>query len=290
MKKSLFNTVLYLTLILLCVIGFVAYILGHYLKMDKNPPVIHFSGKILELSTDDPRQALLQGVTATDSTDGDVTKSLVVASVQLLDSNGTIRVTYAAFDAAGNVARAVREAKYTDYTSPKFSLNSSPAFAYDSRFDIFSIVTAEDMLDGDISHRVRITSLDDSSISALGLHQLQLNVSNSLGDTASLVIPLEIYAAGSYDATLLLTDYLVYLPKGTDLDAESFLDAYTRGGTTVSLAEGLPEGYTLEVKNDVQPGIPGVYTIEYRVSQVVGAGSMARTYTGYAKLIVVVEG
>jgi hypothetical protein len=40
------------------------------------------------------------------------------------------------------------------------------------------------------------------------------------------------------------------------------------------------------MKSDVQPDVPGVYTVEYRVTQTAGVG----TYTGYAKLIVVVEG
>jgi hypothetical protein len=290
MKKSLFYTVLYLTLILICVMGFVTYMLGHYVKMDNTAPVIYFSGQALEISTSDPHKALLQGVTASDSHDGDVTNSLVVASVQLLDSDGTIQVTYAAFDAAGNVSQAVRKAKYTDYESPRFSLTTSLSFAFNTRFDVFNIVKAEDMLDGDISHRVRITSLDNDSISAQGVHRLLLNVSNSLGDTVSLEIPLEVYATGSYDATLALTDYLVYLPHGTALDAESFLDSYTRGNATVSLKDGLPEGYVLEIESNVQPDVPGVYTIEYRVSQPSGTGSTAKAYTGYAKLIIVVEG
>jgi hypothetical protein len=71
---------------------------------------------------------------------------------------------------------------------------------------------------------------------------------------------------------------------------ESYLKAYTRGNATVSLRGGLPEGCTMDVKNQVQTDVPGVYTVEYRISQTVGTGTGARTNTGYAKLIVVVEG
>lgn len=286
MRKNLF----YLALIMLCSGLFLLYVFGYQRGVDTQPPTISFSDQTLELSALDPKQTLLQGVTAQDNKDGDVTASVVVASIQLADADGTINVTYAAFDAAGNVTRAVRQARYTDYESPKFSLSKSLTFAYNSGFDIFSLVQAEDMLDGDISHRVRITSLDDASVLTMGTHQVELKVSNSLGETVKLVIPVEVYAAGTYDAVVTLTDYLVYLPVGGQLDEESYLEEYIRAGSAVALWEALPEDYSLDIISNVQPDVPGVYTVEYRVTQTVGTGTNARAHTGYAKLIVVVEG
>lgn len=286
MKRNL----LYFALILICIGGFLLYLFIGDLRADTQPPRISFSDEVLELSAQAPRDALLQGVAASDNVDGDVTASVVVESVQLSDEDGTISVTYAAFDAAGNVAKQTRQARYTDYESPKFSLRKSLTFSFNSGFDIFGAVRAQDALDGDISHRIRITSLDEKAITAIGIHQVELKVSNSLGETVELVVPVEVYAAGTYDATVTLTDYLIYLPLGRELDAKSYLDAYSRSGTTVSLRNGLPEGYTLELVSDVQPDKPGVYTVEYRVTQTVGTESNAKAYIGYAKLIVVVEG
>lgn len=284
------RNLLYLTLTLICTGVFCLYLFFYQTRTDTQPPTISFSEQMLELSVLDPKEAFLQGVTAYDNADGDVTASVVVSSVRLSGTDGAIEVTYAAFDAAGNVTKAVRQARYADYESPKFSLDRSLTFAYNTGFNIFNAVQAEDLLDGDISHRVRITSLDDSSVMAQGIHQVELKVSNSLGETVTLVVPVEVYAAGTYAANLTLTDYLIYLPAGEKLDAESFLETYIRGTTTVALSDGLPEGYSLEVKSNVQPDVPGVYTVEYRVSQTVGTGSSAKAYTGYAKLIVVVEG
>lgn len=282
MKKHLIS----LVLTLVCVGACCLYLLIDQNRTDTQPPVISFGEEMLEISTKDPQKLLLQGVTAQDKVDGDVTASLVVESLELLDPDGTIRVTYAAFDKAGNVTKAVRQAKFTDYESPRFSLSQSLTFAYNSGFDIFRMIRAQDALDGDISHRIRVTSLDESSVTTMGLHQVELRVSNSLGETVKLVIPVEVYAAGSYEATLKLKEYLIYLPAGETLDAESYLDVFSRSGNSVALANGLPEGYSLDMKSDVQPDVPGVYTVEYRVTQTVGVG----TYTGYAKLIVVVEG
>ena len=282
MKKHLISLVLALVCVGVCCL----YLLIDQNRTDTHPPVISFGEEMPEISTKDPQKLLLQGVTAQDKVDGDVTASLVVESLELLDPDGTIRVTYAAFDKAGNVTKAVRQAKFTDYESPRFSLSQSLTFSHSSGFDIFRMIQAQDALDGDISHRIRVTSLDESSVTTMGLHQVELRVSNSLGETVKLVIPVEVYAAGSYEATLKLKEYLIYLPAGETLDAESYLDAFSRSGVSVALANGLPEGYSLDVKSDVQPNVPGVYTVEYRVTQTVGAA----TYTGYAKLIVVVEG
>lgn len=286
MKKNL----LFLALTILCGSLFLLYVSGHQGKSDTQPPRISFSDGILELSALSPKEALLQGVTANDNVDGDVTGSLVVASVQMVDKDGNINVTYAAFDTAGNVAKAVRQARYTDYESPRFSLTTSLTFAGNSNFNIFSLVKAKDMLDGDISHRIRITSLDEASISDIGNHLVELKVSNSLGETVKLVVPVEVYAVGTYDAVVTLTDYLVYLPVGEKLDVNSYLEEYIRAGSAVPLWEGLPKGYSMEIESNVHPDVPGVYTVAYRITQTVGTGDNARTHTGYAKLIVVVEG
>ena len=120
---------------------------------------------------------------------------------------------------------------------------------------------------------------------------VSVSVRNSLGETVTLELPVEVYEAGLYDATLKLTDYLIYLPVGTELNVESFLDSYNRlgvSGVSFSLQNALPKGYSLDIKNYVLPHVPGVYTVEYRVAQETEDGG--KVHTGYAKLIVVVEG
>jgi hypothetical protein len=276
--------------LIICIGAFSLYLLIDRQNTDRERPTITVSEEALELSVQAPQEAYLQGVTAFDDKDGDVTASLVVSSVRLLDSDGTIEVTYAAFDKAGNVASTVRNAKYTDYVSPRFTANQSLTFPAGPNFDLLKILQAQDVLDGDISHRVRMTYLDEQAIITVGTHRVELRVSNSMGETVRLEIPVEVYAADTYNATLTLTDYLIYLPAGEELDVESYLKAYTKGNATVSLRGGLPEGCTLDVKNQVQTDVPGVYAVEYRVSQTVGTGANAKTNTGYAKLIVVVEG
>jgi hypothetical protein len=280
----------YLLLIMICTCAFLLYLLIYQLGLDNQAPTIYFSDEELEFSVLDSREMFLKGVTAQDNVDGDVTDSVVVAGIQLADGDGTIEVTYAAFDKAGNVTSTVRNARYTDYVSPRFTANQSLTFPAGPNFDLLKIMQAQDVLDGDISHRIRMTYMDEQAVTSIGVHMVELRVSNSMGEMVRLEIPVETYAADAYSATLTLTDYLIYLPAGEELDVESYLKAYTRGNATVSLRGGLPEGCTMDVKNQVQTDVPGVYTVEYRVSQTVGTGTGARTNTGYAKLIVVVEG
>lgn len=288
--KIMKRNIVYLALALLCIGVFSVYLLTENARLDTQPPEISFPDGISEFLMQDGKDVYLRDVTAYDERDGDVTASLVVDSVRLVNKDGTVDVTYAAFDKAGNVKKAVRTARCSDYESPRFSLLTSMAFTSNSGFDLFKLVKAKDMLDGDISHRVRITSLDETGVSGVGTHEIELRVSNSLGETVRLVIPVEVYASGVYDAQVTLTDYLVYLPKGTKLNEKSYLNTFAVGSLSQNLRGGIPGDLTVDVKSTVQPDVPGVYTVEYRVKQSASTGNNTKAHTGYAKLIVVVEG
>lgn len=280
-------------LIIACLTAFFGYRTLERMKTDKEAPEIKMDTQIPELSVSDARSTLLQGVTAVDDRDGDVTDSLVVESVSLQDSEGSLLVTYAAFDKAGNVAKAQREARYTDYQNPKFTMDAPLLYPYGSSFDVLSTVGATDVIDGEIQHRVRATSLVDHSIAILGTHDVKFQVTNSLGDTSSLIFPVEVYEPGTYDADLTLTEYLVYLPAGTAFTPKSYLDSFIFQGTTTNLQQGLPSAYSLQTKGDIQMQTPGVYPVEFRVTYTIKHATdpdRDQKFTGYSKLIVVVEG
>jgi len=280
-------------LILVCAAVFCGYeVLAHY-RADNVPPEIHLEEQIPELSVFDSRDMLLQGVTAADDRDGDVTGSLVVENVSLQDSEGHLLVKYAAFDSAGNVARAQREAKYTDYESPRFTLSGPLLYPAGSSFDVLGNVGATDLIDGDIQHRVRAASLDEDSIAGTGTHNVKFQVTNSLGETISQTFPVEVYNAGMYEAELTLSEYLVYLEKGAEFEPEAYLDTFHLMGDEVNLKYGLPEDYSVKITGNVHTRIPGVYSVKYRVTYTeYDERDPERTwkYVGYSKLIVVVEG
>lgn len=277
---------IYLLPIAACLVVFYAYKAIDLSRTDTKPPEISISEAALQISVQDPADALLMGVSAKDSTDGDVSDSLVVESIRLLDSDGTASVSYAAFDHAGNVARAERQIRYSDYKSPHFSLNAPLVFTQGSSVDVLRLIHASDLLDGDISHRIRTTNLSETSISAVGTSNVEFRITNSLGDTVKLVLPVEVCVSGAYSAKLTLTDYLIYLEPGAPFDVQSYLGSYTLGTEVTSLENGLPQNYNLETTGTVDTAIPGIYTVAYKVTY---AGPN-QSHTGYSKLIVIVEG
>lgn len=275
---------------LLLIILFIAALTGYRtlgrLRTDTTPPKITVGDQMLELSSGEPRTALLQGISASDDTDGDVTDSLVVESVRLLHSDGTAAVTYAAFDTSGNVAKADREVRFNDYESPRFSLSQPLLFTQNNSYDILNIIKAEDMLDGDISHRIRATVLDEVSAGYAGTHNVQFRVTNSLGDTVELVLPVEVYTPSIFEAGLSLEEYLIYLKQGDSFNARDYLGEFTLSRETINLRNGIPEGMKLLVSGKVDTGVPGVYVVDYEVT----SEQVNQVYTAYSRLIVIVEG
>lgn len=89
-------------------------------NLDIEGPVLTSSVKTLELSVADGQQALLQGLKAEDSIDGDLTDQIVVASVSHFIEKGTVNVKYVVFDSHNNAASLTRQVHYTDYRSPNF--------------------------------------------------------------------------------------------------------------------------------------------------------------------------
>lgn len=279
-------------LILACLAVFMGYRTLTRIRTDTTPPEITIDDQVPEISVRDPLTALLQGVTATDDTDRNVTPSVVVERIELMDSAGNLTVTYAAFDRAGNVAKAQRAARFTDYESPRFTLDQPLLYPYGSSFDILSTMGAVDVLDGDIQHRIRATSLDENTIDLPGKHNVLFLVTNSLGDSVSLTFPVEVYDPSQYDATLALTDYLIYLPVGASFEAEDYLSSFTLRGETTNLTGRLPRDFTLRTTGTVNTAQPGIYVVELRVvyTQVHETDpEFDKEYTGYSKLIIVVE-
>ena len=272
-------------LIILCLGALFGYRAMARIRADHTPPEIRAEETLLEVSALEPRNALLQGVTASDNRDGDVTASLVVESVRLLRSDGTASVTYAAFDKAGNVGKYSREVRFSDYRSPRFSLSKPLMFSSASSYDVLNVIGAEDMLDGDITHRIRATVLDEVETGLAGSHDVQFRVTNSLGEMVELVLPVEIYTPSLFEGSLTLTEYLVYLNQGESFNARSYLNEFSVGRESVSLRSGVPEELKLTISGKVETGVPGVYVVDYQVERVQGN----QTYTAYSRLIVIVE-
>ena len=260
-------------------------VLTHKLK-DTTPPVITVAEELLQLSVNDENEILMTGITAMDDRDGDVTASLLVESVYGITDDHVATVTYAAFDRAGNVSKIQRKVHYTDYREPRFEFAGSLSFPHNSKFDLLDYVGANDVMEGDIRRRVRATLVSDTnSIDELGSHMVHLLVTNSLGDTVELDVPVEVYDPEWYLASVKLDTYLLYLKKGDVFNPWDHLDKFVVRGADTDISRGIPEGIDCEIDGAVNTTVPGVYRVQYTLTKDLNLTS----YTGQAYLIVVVQ-
>ena len=228
--------------------GFTQVKLRHF--TDRTPPVISFDSDIVVISSNSGDQGLLQGVTATDKEDGDVTDKLVVQGVTQLLTKNTAKVTYAVFDSANNFATATRTVQYSDYEKPRFQLHQPLVFPLNQAVDIAKMLTATDLRDGDISANIRISS---SSMDVLtpGLYTVTAQAINSLSDTE--ILPLKVIISGDaiVEPSFLLSDYVVYLNVGDPFDAQSYVQDVD--GRKPVQADG----------SAVDTSTPGIYHVAY---------------------------
>lgn len=263
----------------LCCVAFGIYRLSGGAGIDREAPKITMAEDEIVLSVADKQTALLQGVTAYDTQDGDVTDSLVVESVRGLVDEGRFTVTYAAFDAAGNVSKAKRIVHYRDYTAPRFLLSAPLIFRSGSTPDVFAPLSAYDVFDGDLTGRIKGTLVSGAQqLSEAGDYTVEFRVSSSLGDTAYLTAPVQVVTGWGSGAQLELTEYLIYLPCGADFAPEDYVDCLRYGMQTAVPGD---EGFTLSVASEVNTAVPGVYCVDYSAS----CGSM----TARTRLLAVVE-
>ena len=273
--------------IILCLALFVAYWMYTRSITDTTAPMVTIANpeQIPEISVQDDTAVLLQGVTAKDDRNGDVTGSLIVESVSSINDDHEVTVTYAAFDKSGNVGKAKRTVRYTDYVGPRFGLTKPLIYVYGVQFDVLTNVEANDLLDGDIRHRVKTARMSEALLAEEGTHEVRFRVTNSLGDMEELILPVEVHYAEKYGAQLQLKDYLIYLPKGASFNAKSYLYEVVRRGVSTPLYQRIPNTMQLELNDPVDTNTPGVYTVTYTLES-----KTDDHWTAYTKLIVVVEG
>lgn len=271
---------LMLALLAVCSAAFILYQSWRSRTLDVQPPEITVPAGPLELSVQDDPEKLLQGLRAYDAKDGDVTPSLVVESVYGALAQRQFQVTYAAFDQAGNVAKAQRAVLYTDYESPRFSLSAPLIFRPSGTLDIFSVLDASDVFDGALTDRIKGTILSgEGQIYEPGEHVVQFRVTNSLGDTAYLTVPVLILETPD-NASIQLTQYLVYCKAGEPFDPAEYLDSWQAGTQKLRL-RGTNGTVAVNIDNPVDESVPGIYCVEYTAE--------SEQYHARTRLIVVVE-
>lgn len=232
-------------IVILMLALFTAYCIGEKMLTDSSGPVISLDQSEIQVSIHDGDEVLLQGITAEDKKDGDVTDSLIVEKISGFYDDGKRTVTYAAFDSDNHISKVQRELTYTDYVSPRFSMSGSTRFRAGSSINIDTIISAEDCLDGDLSNKVKIHMDTTINNRVTGLYPVEYSVTNSAGETVKLPLNIEIYESQSNEVQLNLKTYLVYY-TGETIDYTDYLKSVQKGNQEyafegVELLEGQQE-------------------------------------------------
>lgn len=239
----------WLVIVALAVVLFVGYRIAQIRRTDSSGPVISCDEEELEISIADGEDVLLEGVTASDRKDGDVTSSILVEGLSSFYDGGKRIVTYAAFDSDNHISKMQREVTYTDYVSPRFELTGSLRFRAGETVNVDQIVKATDCLDGDISNKVKILMNEAINNRVTGRYQITYEVSNSAGDTATLPIEIEIYEASGNEVELNLSQYLVYY-DGQPIDYTDYLQS-VRAGSIEYPFEGVDLEETVDTEGEL---------------------------------------
>lgn len=236
-------------------------------ESDRLGPEITFEQELLEISISATEEELMNGVTAFDKRDGDVSDTIIIESMSKLLSGNQRIVTYVAFDKDGYAGKAERRIQYTDYTSPRFSM-VEPLKMDISSSDFtatLSPLRATDCIDGDISDQIIVVNaeLSDMSLESLsGTYEVQ--VTNSCGEVASLKLPVKMNLSGEKTsigyAQIELTEYLVYTGVGQEIYPGNYVKAVSVGGDEYSADD-------LQIVSEVDVNTPGVYTVTYLIER-----------------------
>lgn len=195
---------------------------------DNTRPVITLDSDCITVSVEDGKSALLQGVSAVDDRDGDISAQVIVSGVSKLIGNNTAKVSYMVFDKAGNMGSAARYVMYSDYHRPRFMLTQPLVYNLGETVSLSGRLQAQDAVDGDITDSIRVLSSDIIS-SVEGVYSLSLQVTNSLGDTAQVTLPVTIRREAEGESHITLRRYLVYVEQGGSFDARTYIDIVPGG-------------------------------------------------------------
>lgn len=234
---------------------------------DTTLPVITSDREVLEIPCDYTEEQLLEGLTASDEEDGDLTSQIIAGSFSRFIEKGVSNMTYVVFDSADQPAMLTREVRFTDYHSPRFTLTEPLVFAEEegSYTEAMARLGAQDMLDGNLKDWITQTETD-VNYQRTGSYTMTVEVSNSFGDTSSAGLPVHVVSAESRTMDIELSTSILYVSAGSSVDPDSYIQRVTdaRGDEA--------DPGRVSVSSNVDTQNPGVYEIHYEVSDGSSAG------------------
>lgn len=206
-----------------------------------------------------PDEELLKYVTAYDKQDGDISDRIkVVRKKHLIDYKNTIVVMFAVCDSDNNVTSVSRNLVLTDYHPPRISLSSDFIFQSGHSFSVSKYVTANDIVDGDLSQYVKLISTEFTNVE--GQYPINIKVSNSMGDSTEMTVNAIVTNEDYVNVKVQLNDYAYYCPVGGEIDYKSLVTGIN------NLTNNTYEVEDITVDDSaVDTSTPGVYDAFYKI-------------------------
>lgn len=223
---------------------------------------------------------LLTFVSAHDKQDGDISDRIKVIRKNFFAdvAQKTTVVTFAVSDSDNNVTQIDRKLVFSDYHSPRVYFNNDFIFPSGYTYQLAKYITAEDIIDGDLTDYVKLISSSFTNID--GTYPINIKVSNSMGDTTDITVNAIVTSEDYFNLKVRLNNYVTYVTVGAEIDyAAEIKDIYNKKNDKVYK--------TADIKIDsseVDTSTPGVYDAYYRIFD----GDDVVTVTRY--LVVVTEG
>lgn len=258
------------TVVIITILSFALFGVTEVIRLvnrDTTLPVITSDREVLEIPCDYTEEQLLEGLTASDEEDGDLTSQIIAGSFSRFIEKGVSNMTYVVFDSADQPAMLTREVRFTDYHSPRFTLTEPLVFAEEegSYTEAMARLGAQDMLDGNLKDWITQTETD-VNYQRTGSYTMTVEVSNSFGDTSSAGLPVHVVSAESRTMDIELSTSILYVSAGSSVDPDSYIQRVTdaRGDEA--------DPGRVSVSSNVDTQNPGVYEIHYEVSDGSSAG------------------
>lgn len=282
MKKHIGSKIILLFIFIILAVAYALFLWKnlHPVQTDQDPTIQVPSG-VLQLSVasgaDQMNAEILNGVTAKDPEDGDLSGSVFVENMSEFDDNGVRQVRLGVFDSHDNYASATRSISYVDYTPPVISLKKPLIYNWvQSKAQFAEYVTASSCVDGDISSQVSV--LREYQKEGDENTYVDFSVTDSTGTESTLT--LKAYQINrEITLDIELSNYLIRVPRGTKIsDPVDYVSAVKLENQDIT--EDMKKD--IEVTTDYNPNTPGTYEFTYRA--VTASGDY-----GYTKLVVIVE-
>lgn len=134
---------------------------------------------------------LMDGVSAHDVEDGDLTNKVVYANTVDINTEGTYQVTYQVADSAGHKTSATRDVVVTN-DAPVIHVLGDNQTEVGHAFDLLQGVTADDYQDGDLTTEIKVAG--DVDTSKLGDYELIYTVTDKNGAVTTLKRSVTVFA------------------------------------------------------------------------------------------------